>query len=189
MVHPKTGTSIVAALVGEIPVDALLWMNQAYCVETPRIKHGSIRPPTLRKIHSNPDPAPRHHSVYRRWHDIVVPAENSRLTLLEQKFTAGDQTLEPFQLVVEFRTRSGIAVGQVKAADDKPVDLGLDVACVSSGSPGNPRRRSSGSFPRVELGSLRHCRTSGRARSPRNPLSQLLRQGTSRQRFLTPEGK
>src|SRR5258706_12779506 len=41
------------------------------------------------------------------------------------------KTLEPSQLVVEFRTRRGIAVGKIEASDENPIDTRLDVPAMN----------------------------------------------------------
>lgn len=41
-----------------------------------------------------------------------------------------DEALEPRELVVEFRSRLRIAIGQVDRGDDDPVDRSLDVSAL-----------------------------------------------------------
>ena len=52
-----------------------------------------------------------------------MPQPDQRLRVLVQP-------LHPAQLVVEFRTRLRVAVGQIEAADDDAVDCRLDVAAM-----------------------------------------------------------
>src|SRR5690606_15185515 len=51
-------------------------------------------------------------------HHVVVAGQHHRMAAGEQPFGMLDQPLEPGQLVVEFRSRLRVAVGQVEARDD-----------------------------------------------------------------------
>src|SRR5208283_2949856 len=61
---------------------------------------------------------------------IVVAGENGWRVGREEILRVFRQALEPTELVVELGPRRGIAVGQIKAADDDAVDTRLDVAAV-----------------------------------------------------------
>ena len=60
--------------------------------------------------------------------DVEVAGEHGRHAGIAQRSGTGDQTLEPSQLVVEFRTRPRIAVGQVDRSEDHARYRRLDVA-------------------------------------------------------------
>ena len=84
--------------------------------------------------------------------DIVVAGQHDRHVLAQQLARMRLQAPEPGQLVVEFRARLRIAVGQIDAADEDAVDGGLDVAAwSSSGSPGREVRVTTGSEPRERM--------------------------------------
>src|SRR5271163_3375218 len=61
---------------------------------------------------------------------VVVAGENGGRVGSEENLRVFRQALEPTELVVELGPRRGIAVGQIKAADDDAVDTRLDVAAV-----------------------------------------------------------
>ena len=63
-------------------------------------------------------------------HDVVIAGEHDRLAGREQAPGMVRQPVEPAQLVIELRSRRGIAVRQIQASDDHAVDRRLDVAAV-----------------------------------------------------------
>ena len=102
-------------------------------------------------------------------HDVVVAGEHDRRAGREQLRGMRDQPLEPAQLVIELRPGRGIAVGQIEAADQQPVDRGLDIAAVQSSSDRRAGRAASRSAPRRGRGWRRRSSSSGRARSRHSP--------------------
>jgi hypothetical protein len=100
-------------------------------IDPTTIKHLGISLPALGEVDSVADPSPRHCGVDRGWHNIIVAATNAWCFFFEQQVTVADQTIEPPQLVVEFWARRGISIGEIYAADNEPIHLGLDVAAVS----------------------------------------------------------
>ncbi len=62
--------------------------------------------------------------------DIIVAREHRRPLLSEQLKRPRAQPVDPAQLVIKFRPRLRIAVGEIDGRDHQSVDLGLDIAAV-----------------------------------------------------------
>ena len=54
------------------------------------------------------------------WHDVVIANEATGAFKESRSFARREQPFEPEQFVIEIGSRSGIAVREVKAADDNP---------------------------------------------------------------------
>ncbi len=65
-----------------------------------------------------------------RWHDVEVADERDRLGARTKRPRVLDQALEPRELVVEFRTRLGVAIRKVEARHAQAVHLRLEVAAL-----------------------------------------------------------
>ncbi len=63
-------------------------------------------------------------------HDVVVARQHDRRARRVQGSRVLDQTPQPRELGVEFRSRLRIAVGRVQASDQDAVDRGLEIARV-----------------------------------------------------------
>ena len=55
--------------------------------------------------------------IHRLGNDVVVPCHQRGFFAFQKRLRAGVQTFHPAQFVIVFRTRSGVAVGQVKPAN------------------------------------------------------------------------
>jgi hypothetical protein len=121
VIHPKTGTPIVAASEREIPisVDALLGMNAPEGIDPAASEYFRISLATLWKINCIAHPPPRHHRVNWCWDDGVVAAKDGRRTLFQQELAVADQTTKT-QLVVELWARRRITIGKIETPDSRP---------------------------------------------------------------------
>lgn len=63
-------------------------------------------------------------------HHVEVAGQHHRMAALHQLGGVADEVLEPGQLVVELRSRLGIAIGQVKTGHQQAVDGRFEVAAV-----------------------------------------------------------
>ena len=91
------------------------------------------------------DPVLRLINVEFRGHHIEIAGEHDGHTCREELRGVRGQPIEPAQLVIELRSRRGIAIWQIEASDSMlPIDASIYRLWVSSGSPGKPRRVSTG---------------------------------------------
>src|ERR1700730_170526 len=65
-----------------------------------------------------------------RGHHVVIAGENDRGISTHELGGTDGQTLEPPQLVIEFRAGRGIAVGKIKTSDNESTNAGFNVATV-----------------------------------------------------------
>ena len=98
------------------------------------------------------DPALRRVDIEIGGHDVVIAGEHDRLTGRKQSSGMFHQPVEPAQLVIEFRSRRRIAVGQIQAPENRAVDRRLDVAAMGVGRIArHPRRISTGWASRARI--------------------------------------
>ena len=87
--------------------------------------------PDLRTKERVVDPSLRLIDVEVGWHHIVIADERDGRIQGEQFACVRDQPFEPAQFVIELGSRSGIAVREVKAADDDAANGCLDIPAMS----------------------------------------------------------
>jgi hypothetical protein len=64
-------------------------------------------------------------------HDIVIAGQHDRDVLREEARGVFPEPLKPAQLIVELRPRGGIAVRQIKAANQDSGDIGLEITTLA----------------------------------------------------------
>lgn len=88
-------------------------------------------------------------------HDVIVARQNDRRIKVDQTPGVTVQAVEPGQLVIELGTGLRIAVRQVEAADQHPIDCGLDVSALFVGEVA--RQTSAGQDGRTAAAQDRHA--------------------------------
>src|SRR5690606_20407609 len=68
--------------------------------------------------------------VLIRRHDVEIPGDDDGRVKTNQTRQVGMQTIEPAQLEIELRTRSGVAVRQIEAGDKHAVHGRLNVSAL-----------------------------------------------------------
>jgi hypothetical protein len=109
-------------------VDRLCRMERAERVGPALIDQPSKRRPALRLHQSVLVPRLRRIDIPSRRNDVVIASQHHREARGQQSRCVGNQSLEPGQLVGEFRPRLRVAVWQIDAADQDAAHGGLDVA-------------------------------------------------------------
>ena len=132
MVQAQPGAFVVAAAVGEVPigVDAFFRMDFPQRVGPAVTQHDPVRVPALREKHRIINPALRHHGVDVFRNDVVVAAQNDRLSRVCEVRRVMTKPLEPPQLVIELRAGCRIAVGEIETTYDEAVDVRFEVTAV-----------------------------------------------------------
>src|SRR4051794_20260954 len=131
MIDAQTG--IASKGVPEIlpeRVDSLAWVQSPQGVGPALLHKAAICVPYLGPEQRVINPAFRRVDIEIGRHDVVIACEYDRLPGRQQAIGMLCQPIEPAQLVIELRSRSGIAVWQIEASDDHAVDRRFDVAAV-----------------------------------------------------------
>ncbi len=147
MVDPEAG--VACECISEVcpeRIDAVVWMEVPQCIRPALVHQVGVGFLHLRPKQCVVDPALRFVDVEVGWHDVEIAHERDWDTELQKFGRVGMQPPKPIQLVLKLRPRNGVAVWQVEAAEDNPVDDGLKVAALAVILiAGSPRLVSSGS--------------------------------------------
>lgn len=132
MIDPEPG--IAPERVPEIVpegIDRLARVNGSQCVGPPLLDETGICSTHLGGEERVVEPSLRFVDIQLGRHDVEVADEHHRQASPNQLIRMTDEPVEPAKFVIELLPRPRIAVGQVEAPDQNPVDCRLNITALA----------------------------------------------------------